>query len=45
MFGKFTLSQEWTDGINWYFACWYKFMQIKMLLKILGIRMAKIGCD
>ena len=19
------LSQEWIDGINWYFACWYKF--------------------
>ena len=45
MFGKFTLSQEWTDGINWYFACWYKFMQIKRWLKILGTRMAKNGCD
>ena len=24
-----TVSQDWVDGINWFFAVWYKFMQIK----------------
>ena len=24
-----TVSQEWTDGINWCFACWYKFTEIR----------------
>ena len=46
---KFTLPQEWTDGINWIFACWYKFMQLKFLSKILGFSMVKNGfnqlCD
>ena len=26
---KLTVSQEWPDGINWFFASWYKFTQIK----------------
>ena len=30
--------------INWFLACWYKFMQIKRKLKILGVRMVKNGC-
>ena len=21
---KFTVSEDWTDGINWFFACWYR---------------------
>ena len=41
---KFTVSHEWTDRINRFFACWYKLMQVKRLLKILGIGMAKNGC-
>ena len=41
---KFTVSQEWTDGINWFFACWYKFMQIKRWLKILEVSLIKNGC-
>ena len=41
---KFTLSQEWTDGINWFFACWYNFMQIKRWLKTLQVGMVKNRC-
>ena len=26
---KLTLSQKWTDEINWFFACWYKFKKAK----------------
>ena len=33
---KLTVSQEWADRINWFFACWYKFMKVKMQLKIFG---------
>ena len=47
-YGLWTLnmivSQEGTDTINWFFACWYKFMQIKMWLKIFGTGMVKSGC-
>ena len=46
---KFTLPQEWTDGINRIFACWYKFMQLKFLSKILGFSLVRNGfnqlCD
>ena len=28
------VSQEWTGGINWLFACYYKFLQFKRRLKI-----------
>ena len=38
---KFIRSQEWMDGING--ECWYKFMQIKRWLKILGVGMVKNG--
>ena len=31
---KLTISEEWRDGINWFFVFWYKFMQIKKCLKI-----------
>ena len=36
---KLTVSQEWNDGINWFFACCYNFTQIKRWLKILGVKM------
>ena len=26
---KLTVSEEWTDGINWFFACWYRFTKTK----------------
>ena len=41
---KLTISQEWTDGINRFFTCWYKFMQIKRWLKIFGEGLVKSGC-
>ena len=41
---KLTVSQEWTSGINWFFACWYSFMQIKRWFKILVAGMVKNGC-
>ena len=41
---KFFISQEWTNGINWFFACCYKFMQIKSWLKVLRIGKFKSGC-
>ena len=25
---KSALSQEWTDEISWFFACWYKFRKV-----------------
>ena len=39
-----TVSQEWTDGINSFFACWYEFMQIKGWLKIFVVDMVKTEC-
>ena len=30
--------------INLYFACWYKFMEVKISLKILGVGVVKNGC-
>ena len=41
---KFTVCQKWTEGINWFFACWYKFMQIKRWFKILRTGLMKNGC-
>ena len=38
------ISQEWTDGINWPFSCWYNFTKIKMWLKNFGVKMVKNGC-
>ena len=38
---KLTVSQECINGINWFFACWYNFMQIKSWLKILGVVLVK----
>ena len=41
---KLTVSEEWTDGTNWFFACWHKFMQINRWLKIFEVGIVKIGC-
>ena len=41
---KLTVSREWIDGINWFFACWYKFMQMKRCLKIFGVGIVRKGC-
>ena len=26
---KLTVFEEWTDGINWFYACWYRFAKIE----------------
>ena len=41
---KLTVSEEWTDGINWFFACWYRFTKIKSWSKIYWVGMVKNGC-
>ena len=38
---ELTISPEWIDEINWFFACWHKFTQIKKWLKIFGLSMVK----
>ena len=38
---KLTVSQEWIDGMNWFFACWCKFM--KVISMIFGWAWSKIG--
>ena len=25
---KLAVSEEWTDGINWFFVCWYRFISV-----------------
>ena len=42
---KVTVSQEWTDGINWFFISCYTFMQIKRWLKTFWVGIVKNGCD
>ena len=34
-------SQEWTDGINWFFACWYIFRKSKNCFNYFGVTEAK----
>ena len=41
---KLTLSPEWTDAVNWFFACCHKFTQIKRSPKIFGVSMVKNVC-
>ena len=41
---KLTASQGWTDGINLFFASWYKSTQSKSWLKIFQVGMVKNGC-
>ena len=41
---KLILSQKGADGINWFFAWWHKFTQIKSSLKIFGVCMVKNEC-
>ena len=41
---KLIECEEWTDGIYRFFACWYKFIQIKSYLKIFVVGMVNNGC-
>ena len=41
---KLIVSQEWTNGINWFFSCWYHFTQTKRWSKIFRVSMFKNEC-
>ena len=41
---KLTISPEQSNDTASFFACWYKFMNIKNWLKILWLGMFKNGC-
>ena len=41
---KLTISPEHKDEKVWFFACWYRLMEYKSLLKNIGVGMVKIGC-
>ena len=42
---KFTISQEWIDGINWLFACWWKFRKTKSYFDDFKKGMVKNRCN
>ena len=41
---KLTLSEEWTNGINWFLACSCRFITVKSWSKIYWVGMVKNGC-
>ena len=41
---KLTVSEEWADGINLFFACWYRFTKFKSWSKNFCVGMVKNGC-
>ena len=42
---KLTLSQEWIDGVNWFFACWWKFRKVKNCLNAFWVGLVKTSFD
>ena len=40
---KLTVSQEWVDGMNWFFASWCKFRKAKSNFNDFWVDMVKIG--
>ena len=42
---KLTLSQIWTDRINWFFACWYKFREAKSWFNDSLVGLVKNGSE
>ena len=42
---KLTLSQEWIDGMNWFFACWWKFRKAKSCLNAFWVGVVKTSFD
>ena len=40
---KLTVSQEWIDGMNWYFACWCKFRKVKSYFNDFWVGMVRNG--
>ena len=41
---KSTISPEQNDKKSWFFACWYKFIEIKSWLESIGLDMVINGC-
>ena len=42
---KLTVSQKWTDGINWFFACLYKFRNAKSWFNDVWVVKVRNGHD
>ena len=42
---KSPISLEKNDEKNWFFACWYKFIEVKRWLENIGVGMVINGCD
>ena len=42
---KSNLSLEQSDEKAWFFACWYRFMEIKSWLENIGEGIVKNACD
>ena len=40
---KLTVSQELVDGMNWFFACWWKFRKVKSNFNYFWVNVVKIG--
>ena len=40
---KLTVSEEWTDGVNWFLTCWCRFAKIKSWSKNFLVGMVKNG--
>ena len=41
---KLAASEECIDGINGFFACWYRFIKIKSWSKLFWVSVIKNGC-
>ena len=42
---KSAISLEQNDEKAWFFACWYRFMEIRSWLKNIGVDVVKNGCS
>ena len=40
---RLTVSQEWINGMNWYFACWCKFRKAKSYFNDFWVGMVRNG--
>ena len=41
---KLAVSQEWVDGMIWFFAWWCKFRKVKSNFNDFWVEVVKIGC-
>ena len=42
---KMTISQKWTNGINWFFVCWYKLEKAESWFNDFWVGMVKNNHD